>query len=136
MREQNFSKIKKTAFILLGVFFVVAVTAASASACASSDHKEKIIKVEPAKVVDPKAAQEAAQKAAQAAAQEKLGNQLLDMVQNDWFGNGGGSDSDNGWEGDSDNSWGGDSDNGWEGASDNSWGGDSDNGLFGQRFAR
>jgi len=105
MIEQNFNKIKKTVFILLTVFFVVAVTAASASACASNDNKEET-KEKPANVVDPKQAQ------------EKLGNKLLDMVENNWFGNGKGSNSDNGWRGNSDNGWRGDSDNGW---SDNDW---------------
>ena len=111
MMEQNFNKIKKTVFILLAVFFVVAVTAASASACASDGSEEKT-KEKPANVVDPKQAQEAAKKIAQ----EKLGNKLLDMVENNWFGNGGYSD--NGWGDDSDNGWRGDSDNGW---SDDDW---------------
>jgi opacity protein-like surface antigen len=97
MIEQSFNKIKKTVFILLAVFFVVAVTAASASACASNDNKEET-KEKPANVVDPKQAQ------------EKLGNKLLDMVENNWFGNGNGGYSDNGWGGDSDNSW---SDDDW-----------------------
>jgi len=97
MIEQNFNKIKKTVFILLAVFFVVTVTAASASACASDGSEEKT-KEKPANVVDPKQAQ------------EKLGNKLLDMVENNWFGNGNGGYSDNGWGDDSDNGW---SDDDW-----------------------
>lgn len=93
MIGQNFNKIKKTVFILLAVFFVVTVTAASASACTSKDTKEKA-KEQPATVVDPKQDQKVAQ--------EELGNKLLDMVENNWFGNGNGGYSDNGW---SDDDW-------------------------------
>ena len=107
MIEQNFNKIKKTVFILLAVFFVVTVTAASASACTSKDTKDtkdtkEKAKEQPATVVDPKQSQKAAQ--------EELGNKLLDMVENNWFGNGNGGYSDNGWGGDSDNGW---SDDDW-----------------------
>jgi hypothetical protein len=110
MREKNSNKIKKTVLILLAVFFVIAVTAASASACTSkvkddkckSSHKEKVAKEKPvaketpAPVVDQKAAQ------------EKLGNQLLDMVENNWFGSGSGSNDDGGWGGDLGDGWSGD----------------------------
>lgn len=106
MRKQNFNKIKNVLFILLTVFFVVSVTAASASACVSKDHKEKPIKEKSVKEKPIK--EKPAQVVDQKAAQEQLGNKLLDMIENNWFGNGGESYSDNGEEGDFDNGWFGD----------------------------
>lgn len=111
MRKQNFNKIKNAVFILLAVFFVISVTAASASACVSSDHKEKPIKEKSVKekpIKEKPIKEKPAQVVDQKAAQEQLGNKLLDMIENNWFGNGGESYSDNGEGGDFDNGWFGD----------------------------
>jgi hypothetical protein len=89
MREQNFNKIKKAAFILLAVFFVVVVTAAASSACTSkvSDKKCKTFKEKPIKET-VKPVKEAPKVVEKKAAQELLGNKLLDIGENNWFGNG------------------------------------------------
>ncbi|MGB9941196.1 hypothetical protein [Methanosarcina sp.] len=111
MREQSFNKIKKTVFILLAVFLVVSLTAASASACDSKTSndkcksslnekvaKEKVVKeVAKEKVAKEKVVKEVAkekkakEKVVKEVAKEKVGNELSDVVENDWF--------DSGWDG-------------------------------------
>jgi len=104
MREQSFNKMKKTVFILLAVFLVVSLTAASASACdskAGADKckvaKEKVAKeagADKCKVAKEKVAKEkvvkevAKEKVVKEVAKEKVGNELLDVVENDWFDGG------------------------------------------------
>jgi hypothetical protein len=101
MRKQTFDKIKKTLAILLAVFFVITFTAASASACASKVADNNLAN----KVVNPDGSGlTEAQKTA-------LGNQLLDMVDNNWFGNGNGNGNGNGFGNGFDNGF----DNGWFG---------------------
>jgi hypothetical protein len=106
MRKQIFDKIKKTLTILLAVFFVVTLTAASASACASKVANNNLAN----KVVGNTDASGLTKDQKTA-----LGNQLLDMADNNWFGNGLGNGCNNGC----DNGWG----NGWFG---NNWGNSCD----------
>jgi hypothetical protein len=78
MGKLTFDKIKKTLTILLAVFLVVTLTAASASACASKTAKSPVNKV----VGAPDASGLTEEQ------KTALGNQLLDMADNNWFGNG------------------------------------------------
>ncbi|WP_292387567.1 hypothetical protein [Methanosarcina sp. UBA5] len=138
MREQRFNKIKKIVFILLAVFLVISLTAASASAWYSKTSdgkckevaKEKVVKEAKEKPVKEVVKEKAAKKVAKEKVvkkavrervfdrklgNEKLGNELLDMVENNWFGSGRGGNCDNGWGGDCDNGWFGDD---WDDCSD------------------
>ncbi len=143
MREQRYNKIKKTVFILLAVFLVLSLTAASASAWYSKTSdgkckevskekgvKEKVAKEKPVKeavkekavkkVAKEKVVKEVAkEKVVKKAARErvfdrkvvdndKVGTNLLDFVENSWFGTGRGCSCDNGWGCDCDNGWFGD----------------------------
>ncbi|HWQ47629.1 MAG TPA: hypothetical protein VN414_01540 [Methanosarcina sp.] len=133
MREQKFNKIKKTVFILLAVFLVISLTAASASAWYSktSDGKckevakekavKEVTKEKPVKeVIKEKAVKKVAKEKAvkkiakekvvdqKAVTQEKSGNKLLDFVENNWFGSGQGSNLDEGWGSNLDDGWFGD----------------------------
>lgn len=74
MREQRFNKIKKTVFILLAVFLVVSLTAASASAWYSktSDGKCKVVAKEEVKKAKEKPVKEVVkEKAAKKVLKEK-----------------------------------------------------------------
>ena len=143
MREQRYNKIKKTVFILLAVFLVLSLTAASASAWYSKTSdgkckevskekgvKEKVAKEKPVKeavkekavkkVAKEKVVKEVAkEKVVKKAARErvfdrkvvdndKVGTNLLDFVENSWFGTSRGCSCDNGWACDCDNGWFGD----------------------------
>jgi len=143
MREQRYNKIKKTVFILLAVFLVLSLTAASASAWYSKTSdgkckevskekgvKEKVAKEKPVKeavkekavkkVAKEKVVKEVAkEKVVKKAARErdfdrkvvdndKVGTNLLDFVENSWFGTSRGCSCDNGWGCDCDNGWFGD----------------------------
>jgi hypothetical protein len=108
MGEQRFSKIKKTVIILLAVFLVISLTAASASAwysktssdkCKSNLHekvaKEKIVKekVTKEKVVKKVAKEKVVKKVAKEkvvkeVAREKVDNKVLDFAENNWLGGG------------------------------------------------
>jgi hypothetical protein len=100
MKKQNSNKIKKTIVILLAVCFVVAMTAASASACTSKDkdgkctssHKEKVCK----KIAKPVKETAKVKVVDQKPVSKKIGNNLLDFVDNNWWGNGCGTSCVNG----------------------------------------
>jgi hypothetical protein len=117
MGEQRFSKIKKTVIILLAVFLVISLTAASASAwysktssdkCKSNLHekvakekivkekvtKEKVVKKVAKEKVVKKVAKEkvvkevAKEKVVKEVAREKVDNKVLDFAENNWLGGG------------------------------------------------
>src|SRR5574344_262914 len=105
MREQRYNKIKKTVFILLAVFLVLSLTAASASAWYSKTSdgkckevakekgvKEKVAKEKPVKeAVKEKAVKKAARERVfdrKVVDNDKVGTKLLDFVENSWFGTG------------------------------------------------
>lgn len=100
MRKQNSNKIKKTIVILLAVFFVVAMTAASATACTSKDkdgkctssHKEKVCN----KIAKPIKETAKPKVVDQKPVSKKTGNNLLDFFDNNWFGSGCGTSCNNG----------------------------------------
>lgn len=119
MGEKKFSKIKKTVIILLAVFLVISLTAASASAwysktsnekCKSTPHekiaKEKVAKEKcvKEKVAKEKCAKEKVAKekvvkkvakekvVVKEAVKEKVENKVLGFAENEWFGGG--------WKGD------------------------------------
>lgn len=105
MREQNSNKIKKAIVILLAVFFLVAMTAASASACTSKDkdgkctssHKEKITKEKVCKKIATPVKEIAKPTVvAQKPVSKKIGNNLLDFFDNNWCGSGCGTSCVNG----------------------------------------
>ena len=109
MGEKRFSKIKKTVIVLLAVFLVISLTAASASAwysktsnekCKSTPH-EKIAKEKVAKekCVKEKVAKEKVVKkvakekvVVKEVVKEKVENKVLGFAENKWFGGG--------WKGD------------------------------------
>jgi hypothetical protein len=115
MRKQTFDRIKKTLAILLAVFFVVTTMAASASACtskaANANLPNKVVSNLRNNAVDANGLTEA-QKTA-------LGNQLLDMFDNNGYNNGW-DGYNNGWDG-YNNGLGG-YNNGWDGYN-NGWNG-------------
>lgn len=102
MGEQRFSKIKKTVIILLAVFLVISLTAASASAWYSKTSNDKCKsnlheKVAKEKVVKEKVAKEkvvkkvAKEKVVKEVAREKVDNRVFDnrvsySAANDCFG--------------------------------------------------
>jgi len=98
MGEQRFSKIKKTVFILLAVFLVISLTAASASAWYSKTSNDKCKsnlheKVAKEKVVKEKVVKEVAkEKVVKAVAKEKVVKEVAKekvvFAENDWFGGG------------------------------------------------
>jgi hypothetical protein len=80
MREQKFNKIKKTVFILLAVFLVVSLTAASASAWYSktSDGKCKVVAKEEVKEAKEKPVKEVVkEKAAKKIVKEKAAKKVV-----------------------------------------------------------
>jgi hypothetical protein len=80
MREQRFNKIKKTVFILLAVFLVVSLTAASASAWYSktSDGKCKVVAKEEVKKAKEKPVKEVVkEKAAKKVVKEKAAKKVV-----------------------------------------------------------
>ncbi|PAV12007.1 hypothetical protein ASJ81_08195 [Methanosarcina spelaei] len=80
MREQRFNKIKKTVFILLAVFLVVSLTAASASAWYSktSDGKCKVVAKEEVKEAKEKPVKEVVkEKAAKKVVKEKAAKKVV-----------------------------------------------------------
>jgi hypothetical protein len=79
LRKQTFDKIKKTLAILLAVFFVITLTAASASACGTK--KAEIAPVTQPASVDANGMTEEQK--------TKLGKQLLDYADKNMFGNAG-----------------------------------------------
>jgi hypothetical protein len=94
MRKQTFDKIKKTLAILLAVFLVVSLTAASASACSTKNAKNKLASDKGDNKLTEKQKTE-------------LGNRLLDFADKNMFGNlRGGNDWNNDWLGDDwNNDW-------------------------------
>jgi hypothetical protein len=114
MGKQTFDKIKKTLAILLAVFLVVTLTAASASACASKNVKNVKSNL-PNKLVSNTDANGLTEEQKTA-----LGNQLLDMADNNWFGNDWGNDRGNDWG----NDWGNGCDSCDNGVGDNWFGND------------
>ena len=94
MRKQTFDRVKKTLGILLAVFLVVTLTAASASACSTKNVKNKLA----SDIGDKKLAENQ---------NTELGNRLLDLADNNMFGNGWGNNwDDNGCDSGCDNGFG------------------------------
>ena len=80
MREQRFNKIKNTVFILLAVFLVISLTAASASAWYSktSDGKCKVVAKEEVKEAKEKPVKEVVkEKAAKKVVKEKVAKKVV-----------------------------------------------------------
>ena len=77
MGEQRFSKVKKTVIILLAVFLVISLTAASASAWYSKTSSDKCKSNLHEKVVKEKVGKEVAkEKVGKEVAKEKVGKEV------------------------------------------------------------
>ena len=102
MRKQTFDRIKKTLGILLAVFLVVTLTAASASACSTKNVKNKLASdigdnklAENQKNVKNNLASDIGDNKLTEKQNTELGNRLLDFADNNMFGNGWGNNWDN-----------------------------------------